>query len=135
MIGDQSSCNLSPQQPERLREQQCELPPSAPALQEDLAAALAAGFAALADPARVKIVHRLLGAGEGPVCVCDLVGLLSLSQPSVSYHLRILRDAGLVERERRGSFAHYRLREDALLKLLEPLLASASSYTPLEAIA
>lgn len=101
--------------------QRCEVPPLAPALEDDAAATLAASFAALADPARVKIVHRLLGAGEGSVCVCDLVELLGLSQPSVSYHLRILRDAGLVQRERRGSFAHYRLRKGALQRLLKPL--------------
>lgn len=55
------------------------------------------------------------------MCVCDLVALLGLSQPSVSYHLKIWRDAGLVQREQRGSFAHYRLREGALEQLVEAL--------------
>lgn len=101
--------------------ERCEVPPSASALADDEAAEVAASFAALADPARVKIVDRLLGAEGASVCVCDLVALLGLSQPSVSYHLRILRDAGLVARERRGSFAHYRLIEGALERLVEPL--------------
>ena len=70
------------------------------------AADLALVFKALADPTRVSIVNRL-AAGE--CCVCDLTAVFELSQPTVSHHLRILRDAGLVEVERRGTSAHYRL--------------------------
>ena len=64
-------------------------------LSRDEAAALAAYFKALADPTRVAIVNRLTGAAE--VCVCDLTAAFDLSQPTVSHHLKILRDAGLVE--------------------------------------
>jgi ArsR family transcriptional regulator len=112
----------------RTASQQCEVPPQAPALADADASAVAASFAALADPARVKIVDRLLGAEGASVCVCDLVALLGLSQPSVSYHLKILRDAGLVQRERRGSFAHYRLIEGALERLVEPLYRASPSH-------
>ncbi len=70
---------------------------------------LAARFKALADPTRVAIVNRLAGAGAGTVCVCNFVDELDLSQPTVSHHLKILREAGLVESERRGTWAHYRL--------------------------
>jgi ArsR family transcriptional regulator, arsenate/arsenite/antimonite-responsive transcriptional repressor len=76
---------------------------------------LAARFKALGDPARVAIVNRLAGAGE--VCVCALVGDLGLSQPTVSHHLRILREAGLVEVARRGTWAYYRLVPDAVRRL------------------
>jgi ArsR family transcriptional regulator len=81
--------------------------PGAPALSEPERTALAARFRALADPTRVAIVNRLAGADE--VCVCVLVEELGLAQPTVSHHLRILREAGLVEAERRGTWAFYRL--------------------------
>lgn len=68
---------------------------------------LAARFRALADPTRVAIVNRLAGAEE--VCVCHLTGAFELSQPTISHHLRILREAGLVEASRRGTWAYYRL--------------------------
>jgi ArsR family transcriptional regulator len=111
----------------RASAEQCNVPPTTAVLTDGQASELAARFAALADPARVRIVHRLLGAREAPVCVCDLVALLRLSQPAVSYHLKILRDAGIVHRERRGSFAHYRLTEGALERLLAPLWGGEGS--------
>ena len=92
----------------------CERPAMGSVVSDEDAARLASTFAALADPARVKIVDRLLDAADASVCVCDFVALLGLSQPAVSYHLKVLREAGLVDRERRGSFAHYRLRDHAL---------------------
>lgn len=79
------------------------------------AEALAASFKALADPTRVAIVNRLAGAGE--VCVCALVDEFELSQPTISHHLRLLREAGLVESERRGTWAYYRLVPDAFDQL------------------
>ncbi len=68
--------------------------PGSPPLAPDAADALAARFKALADPTRVAIVNRLAGAGE--VCVCELVAEARVSQPTVSHHLRVLREAGLV---------------------------------------
>jgi ArsR family transcriptional regulator len=76
---------------------------------------LAALFKALADPTRVAIVNRLARGDE--CCVCDLTGVFELSQPTVSHHLRILRDAGLVEAERRGTWAYYRLLPEAMERL------------------
>jgi ArsR family transcriptional regulator len=81
--------------------------------------ALAARFKALADPARVAIVNRLAAADE--VCVCDLNATLELSQPTVSHHLRVLREAGLVESSRRGTWAFYRLVPEAIEQLRETL--------------
>lgn len=77
----------------------------------DTADATAELFRALADPARVRIV-RLLAASDDSVCVCKLVEPLGLSQPTVSHHLRKLLDAGLVEREQRGKWAHFSLTAD-----------------------
>ena len=82
-------------------------------LSDDDASELEALFAALADKNRVKIVSMLLKAGEA-CCVCDLEPELGISQPTVSYHLKRLLDVGLLERERRGTFAFYRLAPEAI---------------------
>lgn len=66
-------------------------------------------FKALADRHRVRIINRLITAGGEAVCVCDFEDMLDLKQSSVSYHLKQLLTAGIVEREKRGSFAYYRL--------------------------
>ena len=89
--------------------------PQADVLPADAAADLATRFRALADPTRVAIVNRLGRADE--VCVCNLVAEFDLSQPTISHHLRVLRDAGLVEVERRGTWAYYRLVPDAIAAL------------------
>jgi ArsR family transcriptional regulator len=73
---------------------------------------LAAQFKALADPTRVGIVNTLAQADE--VCVCNLTAVFQLSQPTISHHLRILREAGLVESSRRGTWAYYRLVPGAI---------------------
>ncbi len=80
------------------------------------AEATAAVFKALADPARVRVLNLLAGSGE-PVCVCHLTDLLELSQPTVSFHMRKLVDAGLLDREQRGVWAYYSLRADARRRL------------------
>jgi ArsR family transcriptional regulator len=83
----------------------------------DLAEAelLAARFKALADPTRISIVNRLAAADE--CCVCDLTEAFELSQPTISHHLKVLRDAGLVESTRRGTWAYYRLIPHAVQQL------------------
>jgi ArsR family transcriptional regulator len=73
-------------------------------------------FKALADPHRVRVVN-LLAVSGGPVCVCDLTEMLGLSQPTVSFHMKKLVDAGLLEREQRGVWAYYSLRKDAVRRL------------------
>ena len=93
-------------------------PATAP-LDPGAADALAARFKALADPTRVAIVNRLAAAGE--VCVCDLNAAFDLSQPTISHHLRLLREAGLVESTRRGTWAFYRLVPDAMRQLRQTL--------------
>lgn len=73
-------------------------------------------FKALADPHRVRIVNLLAVSGE-PVCVCDLLETLGLAQPTVSFHMKKLLDAGLLSREQRGVWAYYSLRPDAVERL------------------
>jgi ArsR family transcriptional regulator len=73
---------------------------------------LASQFKALADPTRVGIVNTLSQVNE--VCVCNLTETFALSQPTISHHLKILREAGLVESSRRGTWAYYRLVPEAI---------------------
>jgi len=93
---------------------QCCAPIADPGLTENEASELERVFKALADRHRVKILNRLLQAGGEAVCVCDLEELLPLKQPTVSYHLKQLLDAGIVEREKRGSFAYFSVAPGAL---------------------
>jgi ArsR family transcriptional regulator len=76
---------------------------------------LAAKFKALADPTRVAIINCLASADE--VCVCNLTESFELSQPTISHHLKILREAGLVDASRRGTWAYYRLVPEAIDEL------------------
>lgn len=77
----------------------------------------AAVFKALADPARVRLLSMIALGDPAGTCVCDLNASLELSQPTVSHHLKVMLDAGLLERERRASWAYYRLRPGALATL------------------
>jgi ArsR family transcriptional regulator len=82
--------------------------PLATALSEDGAARLAGVLKAVADPARLRLLSLVAARPTAGVCVCDLTGPLGLSQPTVSHHLKVLLQAGLVEREKRGVWAYYR---------------------------
>jgi ArsR family transcriptional regulator len=92
-------------------------------LAEGEAAELARGFAALADPARLQILSILAAAPEGEVCVCEFVEPLGKSQPTVSHHLKVLADAGLVVGERRTKWVWYRLVSERLDALRNALAA------------
>ena len=71
-------------------------------------------FKALADPNRLRLLSIVKSAGGGEACVCDLTEPLDLSQPTVSHHLKILVDAGLLHREKRGTWAYYSLVPGAI---------------------
>jgi ArsR family transcriptional regulator len=86
--------------------QPCCEPVVYPDLQRDEAARMAAVARALGDPVRMQLVD-VLRKHAGRVCVCELVPLFDLSQPTVSHHLKVLRQAGLVGSERRGLWAYY----------------------------
>ena len=86
-------------------------------LDEADAAELAHGFTALADPVRLRVLSILAAAPEGEVCVCDFVGPLGKSQPTVSHHLKILSEAGLVHGDRRGKWVWYSLNRARLAEL------------------
>jgi ArsR family transcriptional regulator len=94
----------------------CCAPLGAATLDDGAARATAELFKALADPARVRIMNALATNAE-PVCACEFYPALGLSQPTVSYHLKTLTDAGLIEREQRGKWAYFSLRREAIENL------------------
>ena len=100
-----------------------------PLAREPLSASSAVELAgilkALADPVRLRLVSLIQAHEDGEACVCDLTEPISLSQPTVSHHLKVLRDAGLVTREKRGVWAYYRI-VPAALEGLSALISSPS---------
>jgi len=101
----------------------CCAPLATAVLGEADAQTLSRQFAALADPVRLRLVSLLATAGDGAVCACDLVDPVGKSQPTVSHHLRVLADAGLVTSERRGRNVWYAV-VPAALEVLRSALAT-----------
>lgn len=93
-------------------------------IDQELTDDLATGFKALGDPHRVAVIHMLAGAA-GPVCVVDIERHLPLSQSTVSYHLKTLLDAGVIDRERRGRWSYYTIRPERLDQLSRALADQA----------
>ena len=91
------------------------------ALSADAAEDLAAAFKVLADPGRLRLLSMIASSDEA--CACDLVEPLGKSQPTVSHHLSVLTDAGLLRRERRGKWAYYRVVPERLAVLRDALSA------------
>ena len=91
---------------------------SAP-LGDDDAERLAGALRVLADPARLRLLSLISGTSAGESCVCDLTEPLGLSQPTVSHHLKVLHQAGLLDRDKRGSWVHYRLKTEQVGMLAE----------------
>jgi len=91
------------------------------ALEPEDAESLAGALRALADPARLRILSLIQAQPEGEACVCHLTEPLGLTQPTVSHHMRVLLDAGLVAREQRGSWAYFSVISEQLASLRELL--------------
>jgi ArsR family transcriptional regulator, arsenate/arsenite/antimonite-responsive transcriptional repressor len=91
---------------------------AAPALSLAQAEEYAEWFKALADPTRIRILN-LLARNTAPVCVCDIVDQFPLGQPTISHHLKILRDTCFVRTERRGTFIYYSINRDCLREFPE----------------
>jgi ArsR family transcriptional regulator len=95
-------------------------------IDEASAARLAQVFKALGDPVRIRLVS-LIGARQGgEACVCDLTAAFDLTQPTISHHLKVLREAGIIDSQRRGTWVYYRVVPDALVRMA-PLLAPPAS--------
>lgn len=90
----------------------CCSPLTGGALDEDAAQQLARVFKALGDPTRVRLISLIAAADGAEACICDLTEPVGLSQPTVSHHMKLLVEAGLVTREQRGKWAYYRLVGD-----------------------
>jgi ArsR family transcriptional regulator, arsenate/arsenite/antimonite-responsive transcriptional repressor len=97
-------------------------------IKPDEAATLAAGFKALSDPARLRLISLVAAHADQEACVCDLTEPVGLSQPTVSHHLRLLVEAGILTREQRGKWAYYKLVPDTL-NALAGLIASPTRRT------
>jgi ArsR family transcriptional regulator len=99
----------------------CCPPVSTNALDEGQAKLLAHSFAALADPVRLRLLSLVAAADGDEVCACDLIEPSGRSQPTVSHHMKILADAGLVTREKRGLWVWYRVAPERLAALRDVL--------------
>jgi ArsR family transcriptional regulator len=103
----------------------CCVPMVAEPLSETDAVALSSGFKALGDPARLRLLSLIAARAGDEVCVCELTDTFTQSGPTMSHHLKVLRDAGLVTSERRGSWVYYRIVPGALGALSRVLDTSA----------
>ena len=96
-------------------------------LGEDAAERLARVFRALGDRHRVRLLSLIAAGDGGEACICDLTAPVGLSQPTVSHHMKLLVEAGLVTREQRGKWAYYRVVPETMTILSDILRASAGS--------
>ena len=96
-------------------------PMTRPALGPDEAAELAARFKAVADPTRLRLLSLIAAHASGEACVCDLTSGFDLSGPTISHHLKVLREAGLITGERRGTWIYYRVVPGTLATLAQAL--------------
>ncbi|NUW43816.1 helix-turn-helix transcriptional regulator [Nonomuraea rhodomycinica] len=99
-------------------------------LGEDDAAELARMFKALSDPVRLRLLSLIASHEGGEACVCDLTGPFDVSQPTISHHLKVLREAGLVGSERRGTWVYYWAVPAALNRLSGLLQAPVRASVP-----
>jgi ArsR family transcriptional regulator, arsenate/arsenite/antimonite-responsive transcriptional repressor len=115
---------------------QCCTPLVRQALDEQAATELARSFKALGDPVRLRLLSLIAsstdGEGRGEVCVCDLLGAFDVQQSTISHHLRVLREAGLVDCQRRGTWVYYWVVPSALAQL-SSLLQSTGEREPMTA--
>jgi ArsR family transcriptional regulator len=105
---------------------ECSIPLVREPMGESASAGLAQAFKALGDPVRLRLVS-LIGAHQGgEACVCELTDAFDLTQPTISHHLKVLREAGIITSERRGTWVYYRL-EPAVLDRMGALLTAPVS--------
>jgi len=109
--------------------------PVAPLVAETLSMAaaveMAAKFKALSDPVRLQLLSSVASHAGGEACVCDIAAGVEVSQPTVSHHLKVLRDAGLLTSQRRASWVYYAVVPEALEALSALLSVSADSVAAL----
>jgi ArsR family transcriptional regulator len=93
-------------------------------LTEDQSVDLARVFKALGDPVRLRLLSLIASHAGGEACVCDLTDAFDLTGPTISHHLKVLREAGIIDGERRGTWVYYRVQPAVLQKLSSVLMTS-----------
>ncbi|HJP77035.1 MAG TPA: metalloregulator ArsR/SmtB family transcription factor [Pseudonocardiaceae bacterium] len=101
-------------------------------LTEDQSADLAHVFKALGDPVRLRLLSLIASHAGGEACVCDLTDAFDLTGPTISHHLKVLREAGIIDGERRGTWVYYRV-QPAVLQRLSSVLMTPDQATPVSA--
>lgn len=91
-------------------------------LSVEQAVELSRAFKALGDPVRLRLLSMIASHAGGEACVCDLTGSFALTGPTISHHLKVLREAGLIDGERRGTWVYYRVHPEVLARLSGVLL-------------
>jgi ArsR family transcriptional regulator len=99
------------------------------ALSDTTAVDLARRFKALGDPVRLRLLSMIAARGGGEICVCELTDAFAVKGPTISHHLRVLREAGLIDCERRGTWVYYWILPGALAQLAQ-LLDTSAVATP-----
>lgn len=105
----------------------CCPPRTVPVLAVERAEELAGLLKAVADPTRLRLLSLVAGTDDGEACICDLTVPVGLSQPTVSHHMKILVEAGLLAREQRGKWAYYRTVPGAVQQLADALVQPLTS--------
>ncbi len=100
----------------------CCAPMAREPLSAEQAVELARLFKALGDPVRVRLLSLIASHEGGEACVCDLTGAFDVSGPTISHHLKVLREAGLITGDRRGTWIYYRVRPEMLTTLSQVLV-------------
>lgn len=98
-------------------------------LSESQATELARVFKAVGDPVRLRLLSLIASHEGGEACVCDLTDAFDLTGPTISHHLKVLRESGLITGERRGTWVYYRVQTEALARLSAVLLPAAPAVT------
>ena len=96
----------------------------------DQAVELARVFKAMGDPVRLRLLSLIASHEGGEACVCDLTGAFELSQPTISHHLKVLHESGLLDRDKRGVWVYYRARTEALTNLAALIGTPAALAVP-----
>ena len=127
---DRSTAGSIPAAELRVVVEACSTPLTGEPIGETAAAGLAQVFKALGDPVRLRLVS-LIGAHQGgEVCVCELATAFQLTQPTISHHLKVLREAGIIDSERRGTWVYYWLVPAALARMSALLSPPAGRSRP-----
>jgi ArsR family transcriptional regulator, arsenate/arsenite/antimonite-responsive transcriptional repressor len=107
----------------------CSSPVTRRPLSAEEADELARVFKAVGDPVRLRLLSLIAAHAGGQACVCELIGAFDLSGPTISHHLKVLREAGLIEGERRGTWIYYRVRPQLLRQLCDVLVAKPAGMS------